>query len=303
MHRGTVGENGYPYGYEYEELPLYSENVSPNKYPGYKLISPIGKGYFGTVWKALRLVDDKIIALKTVKIPENDNIMLNNLLNEVKILTKISSPICQPFLVCFNDYMYLKDINEFIIDMNLIEGKNLLQYANTIFDINVKYRHLLLILKDIIKPIKYLHDNGIIHNDIKPDNIIIDDHLTPILVDFGVSCLDTQKCVLNDIITLCCTGVKGPNLYISPETLKTNAYYTQSDIWSLGVTFYVAATGGYPFVVSKNVKELYYHIRNDPLEKLDTSNEMLNYIVNRALDKNSATRITLSEIAEILQNL
>ena len=285
--------------------PLYqSENTEiVASYPGYNIISLIGKGFFGEVWKAERLSDGEIIALKVVNTDPLNPKMLQALKREAKILNKISRPQCQPFLVCFNDYKYLPDQNKFIIDMTLIEGKTLVKYA-IILDEETRYKHLLLIMKDIIKALEYLHNNGIIHNDVKPENIIIDKHLTPILVDFGVACVDLSVCKLDKNVTSkCCKGIMGPNMYISPETIKRKVYYIESDIWSLGITFYIAATGKYPFNKGNNLEELFNNIKNDEPDKLNTSNEVLNYIVNRALDKNPVTRITIPEISKILSEL
>lgn len=289
----------------YGKDPVYPYNNTTivSSYPGYNIISLIGKGFFGEVWKAERLSDGEIIALKVVNTDPLNPRMLQLLKTEAKILNKISRPQCQPFLVCFNYYKYLPDQNKFIIDMTLIEGKTLVKYVNTL-DNETRYKHLLLIMKDIIKALKYLHNNGIIHNDVKPENIIIDKHLTPILVDFGVACIDSSTCKLGKNVTSkCCKGIMGPNMYISPETLKRNVYYIESDIWSLGITFYMVAAGKYPFNKGNNVEELFKNIQNDDPNKLNTSNEVLNYIVNRALDKNPVTRITITEISKILNDI
>lgn len=308
---GEFSEEGYDSSGAYVSYikPTPKALDSKDIYPGYTLIEVIGKGFFGSVWKARRLSDDKIIALKVVKINPNRPNMRKELEREVEILAKISRPVCQPFLVCFNDYKYIEDRDEYIIDMNLIEGKTLMEYAESVPDEKTRYRHLLLIMKDIVKAIEYLHKNGIIHNDIKPENIIIDEHLTPILVDFGVACLELAICPLQHneetVSSLCCKGILGPIMYISPETLKNRGtYFTQSDIWSLGVTFYTSATlGGYPFEKTGKVKQLFKNIKSSEPTKLKTSNEILNYIVNRALDKNPTTRITIPEINEILEEI
>ncbi len=294
------GIPGYGSVQSYGSQPTEAEILAARpSYPGYELVEVIGRGFFGKVWKAVRLSDNKTVALKVIQISIDPKIdMLKNLQREVSILKKISTPRCQPFLVCFNSYQYLPDTNEFLIDMNLIVGKNLLEYSNSVSG-DIKYKHLLLIMKDITKALLYLHNNGIIHNDVKPDNILIDANKTPILVDFGVSCFDTSVCLLDNTTAPCCKDVQGPNKYISPETIKTKAYFTQSDIWSLGLTFYVVSSGVYPFDIGTGIQELFDRILKDPV-KLQTGNEVLDYIVNRSLDKNPVTRISLEEINKIL---
>jgi len=289
---------GYPGSYgEYETLVSEVSGHDMFVYPNYELISVIGSGFFGRVWKARRLSDNKIIALKTVTV--QDEKMFLDLQREVDILIKISSPMCQPFLVCFNGSSYIQDKNTFLIDMDLVEGRTLINYIKSQPE-DKKYRYLLLIMKDIVKAIKYLHDNGILHNDIKPDNIIIDKNLTPVLVDFGVACTNLSYCTFKEETLECCREISGPNMYISPETLKSKAYYKQSDVWSLGLTFYVAASGIYPFVNNLGVKELFDSIYRDNPAPLVTGNVILDDIVNRSLIKNMKERITLNEIIDIL---
>lgn len=286
----------YPGGYVSYESKVSKGGIT-FIYPNYEIISAIGSGFFGSVWKAKRISDNKIIALKTVVV--QDEKMLQDLQRETDILTKISSPMCQPFLVCFNGSSYIKDKNTFLIDMELIEGQTLMKYANS-HQGDKKYKYLLLIMKDLVKAIKYLHDNGIIHNDIKPDNIIIDKNLTPVLVDFGVACTNLSYCTFKEETLECCREIFGPYMYISPETIKTKAYYKQSDIWSLGLSFYMAAGAEYPFVKNLSAKELFESIYKSRPEPLATGNIILDDIVNRSLIKNMKNRITLNEIISIL---
>ena len=110
-----------------QEDIIPTEKIVDDTYPGYQLVKMIGRGVFGTVWKAIRLSDGKTIALKIIRVVSPDS--LKELYREVEILKKISSPECQPFLVCFNSYLYLKDRKEFLIDMDLIVGEDLMKYS------------------------------------------------------------------------------------------------------------------------------------------------------------------------------
>jgi len=159
---------------EHEDLGSYINSIkdSPKTtkenvigtLPGYQILKILGSGFHGHVYEAIRDSDSKKVALKTVEIKKEEQV--EELIREVDILVKISNP-CQPFLVCFNRYEYLKDRKLFLIDTNLIEGKTLYKFAESLKSSDKFNRYLLLIIKDIIKPIKYLHNNGIFHNDIK----------------------------------------------------------------------------------------------------------------------------------------
>ena len=309
----TNDENEPPYysGLDYGSPVKPSETKLKQLYPGYDLIKVIGSGFFGKVYEATRLSDNKSIALKVVRIDPNNPDSLEDLKREVTILSKISDPVCQPYLVCFLGYKYLEDQNVFLIEMNMVQGNTLSSFSNTYRGTQKFTKYLLLIMKDIIKAIQYLHQNNIIHNDIKPDNIIIDANLTPVLVDMGVACLDSNVCALDtpqgsDKTKKCCLGVKGPNMYLSPETIATKgAYFKESDVWGLGLTFYVIVNREFPFDIGPiaSAKRMINAIRTEEPKKLRSGNEVLDHIVNRALDKNINTRITLAEISDILTDI
>ena len=166
---------------------------------------------------------------------------------------------------------------------------------------------MLLITKDIVTGLKLVHSKGIIHNDIKPENIIIDSNKTPKLVDFGVVC-KTNQCSIGDIsdITVeCCKGFTGTLYYLSPETITNHVRYLSSDVWSLGISLYNSATGGkYPFDYgNKNLRTIFSSIASQNPKLLKVRNTKLNTIVNKALVKDPFNRITLSEIYDILQDM
>ena len=280
-------------------------NPNNNKYEGYELYYKLGQGHFGSVWKALRLSDGEIIALKIILLDPRNPKALQDVEREVSVLKKISDPKCNPYMACLYDYKYLPDTNEFLIEMELIKGNTLKEYITRVQD-SVKYKHLIAITKDITNTLSVLHNNGIIHNDVKPDNIIINNDMAPILVDFGVACENLSICLMDKKDKtksgLCCKNIIGPNMYISPETIKTGGYFLESDIWSLGVTLYLMATGSYPFKTKgSSVSDLVQSIIKQDIIILNTSNKKLNYIVNHALIKDPNKRITLGEIKDILK--
>jgi len=291
-------------GYETTKQKL-NGSIYQNIYDNYKIVKRLGGGHFGSVYEAIRKSDNKTIALKEVNLGPNSNTNLEALEKEISILKKISSPHCQPYLVCFYGSEYIKDKNIYLIEMELVKGVTLQEFG-TIYSINPKLnKYLLLIIKDIVTALQYLHDHGIIHNDIKPDNILITDNLVPVVVDMGVSCFVTTSCTLGNKRSDCCHS-KGPYLYLSPETIENKGYYfKESDVWSLGMTIFVVVTGKYPFDFNGGVtfRDAATIIKNNDPYILNSSDELLNTIVNRCLDKNISTRITLKEISEMLKEL
>ena len=154
--------------------------------------------------------------------------------NEIKLYNKLSkSPHCYPGIVCIYDYYYNDFNKSFFIVMEYIDGKTLSELR---IDINIDINKIEVFMKEMITILQYIHSNGILHRDIKPDNIMITKDGQLKLIDLGFGCGMTSG---HDIIR--CREVKNagtvsymdPYLFLSPS-YKVNGL---SDIYSLGMTF------------------------------------------------------------------
>jgi len=272
----------------------------------YEFITRLGKGAQGSVYKAIKKSTGETIALKVIN-TEPGSTLYKNAVNEIKVLEEIAAPNCQSNLACYLGHGYDPNHNELYIEMEFIEGETLHDYAAKFRndnDYDTLHKHLLLIVKDLIKGLMYVHEKGILHNDIKPENIMISKDLVPKLVDFGLAC-NTYTCSAGGKDSICCGGFSGTPDFASPEMYNHEIRSNESDIWSMGATLYNTATGTYPFNYGTNGtqptnRDIMQAIRdNEPL-KLNTPNQLLNDIVNRSLVKDVANRISGPEINEIL---
>lgn len=262
----------------------------------YTLVEKIGSGGQGAVYKALNKVNGKIVAVKILNI---DSRSIGNASQELSTLEKISIPNCHPFLICYYDHYYDLLNRHLFIEMEYIEGLVLSQWAKNFTGPSL-HNKLLLVIDDLCKALSFIHSQGIIHRDVKPENIIVTHDNIPKLIDFGLSCFPTP-CYIN---LPCCKKNPGTLPYMSPETYSMQESYFASDIWSLGVTMFGIATGLYPFNFSraKTLEEYSAIVLNSRPLTLTTPNEKLNTIVNSCLNPDPFTRITIPQIQAIIRS-
>lgn len=273
--------------------------------PGYELVTRLGSGAQGTVWKAIREKDGKTVAIKVLSI--HDDKAVDSAVNELDRLKALAVPECHPNIVCYHGVYIDEDNLKVYVDMEYIDGEDLDDYAKRLRDneeYEKLYKHLLLITKDLIKGMMHFHDKKILHNDIKPGNIRIDSSLTPKFVDFGIACMAHDSCRLGSSTSPCCGGFTGTPSFVSPEMYKSSIRYPASDMWSLGMTLYDSATGSYPYDYSRkepNLREAMQNITDVDPKQLNTTNSLLNKIVNKSLVREPADRITAQEINDLLK--
>jgi serine/threonine protein kinase len=152
-----------------------------------------------------------------------------------------------------------------------------------------------LVIKQILKTLKYLHSKGICHRDLKPENIMINPrtlhvkiigNLMLLCIDFGLATFFKKDKPL--------TSRVGSPYYIAPEVLKAK-YNKESDVWSVGIIAYVMLTGGLPFT-SDSLADILEEIQHKKLKfyKEDWkyySKHALNFVMS-LLEKDPAKRLT-----------
>lgn len=143
--------------------------------------------------------------------------------------------------------------------------------------------------RDLILGIEYLHSQGIVHRDIKPDNCLVTNDDLLKVVDFGVSEMFEKD---SDMFT---GKSAGSPAFLPPELCVVkhgDVSGRATDIWSMGVTLYCLRYGRLPFE-KQSIFELYDSIRGDPLVYEEESDEVFKDLISRILEKDPEKRIDM----------
>lgn len=184
----------------------------------YSIEKVIGNGSFGSVFLANEKSTNKKVALKIC--PSWSDGVTNYLYNEILILSLVDSPY-------FPNFYHSDDHGSFfIIALEYCPGQTLLQYLEQ--SERLEEQTVLVIFRQMLDAISYLHHHRIVHRDIKLENIIITDDLRIKLCDFGFSTFIKENQRLTDF----CGSIQ----YCSPEMISQQAYDGESnDVWTLGI--------------------------------------------------------------------
>jgi serine/threonine protein kinase/tetratricopeptide (TPR) repeat protein len=202
----------------------------------YEVLSPLGKGGMGMVYKAHDRVLDETVALKVLR-PDvaREADMARRFRSEIKLARKVSHPnVCRI-------HEYGEDGGVSYISMALIEGTDLRRRllaspeglpTDEAFDVSIQ----------VAEGLQAIHDVGIIHRDLKTPNIVLDDANVVKLMDFGIA----KESNRSGGITA--TGeVMGTPEYMSPEQCRGDRVDFRSDVYALGIVVYETFTGRVPF--------------------------------------------------------
>ena len=258
------------------------DTIDSSIFKDYSELTPIGGGGFSTVYSAIHIQTNRKVAIKHVKkeILGKDN-NLRNFVREMEIMKKID----HPFIACIIDIIETSD--SYFLVMELIENGTLLSKVN-----NEGFKsegEKKMIYTQLASALYYLHiDAGIIHRDIKLENILFDKNWNIRLVDFGLSCnLEYHDKLFK---TLC-----GSYPYAAPEIFLKNPYTTAVDIWSLGVCMYAVAVGRLPFFNTNTAKLIQMIIREEPTYPL-CLDPLLVDLLKGMLEKNPSERFNITQV-------
>lgn len=219
----------------------------------YKIISLIGEGGMGSVYKALDFKLDRYVAIKVLHLSDQRN---TSFVERFKLEARNQAKLSHPNIVSVYGFVEAKDFLGFA--MELIEGKTVEEYLSEYGRLSLN--DSIQILKQALVGVAYAHSEGFIHRDLKPSNIIIDNKGVVKITDFGIA-----KSV-NDSISITKTGAKvGTVLYMSPEQIRGHEPTVKSDLYSIAVSFYEMISGRVPYNFKSEYEILDAHLNNIPV--------------------------------------
>lgn len=274
----------------------------------YRIDILLGRGGMGAVYKAFDLNLVRPVALKVMHGHLADqNRFKQRFMQEAQAAARLD----HPSIVNIHDFG--QDGETLYMVMTYLEGGNLADYIKALNKQkkSVKLDEILFLLSQVGDALGYAHSQGVLHRDVKPDNIMIKQLLRPeragepplraVVTDFGLAKL------LEGGMQTATGTLLGTMDYISPEQCKGERPSPQSDIYALGVMLYHLATGRLPYQIKTLTEAIIKHTSEIPPPPSEIRPEIpppLEVIINKAMAKNPADRYAnAEELASLMRRV
>lgn len=257
----------------------------------YEIHELIGVGGMANVYRCNDTVDDREVAIKILKDEYlNNEEFIRRFKNESKAIAVLSHPnIVKVYDVSFGDMI------QYIV-MEYIDGITLKEYID--LQGTIEWKDALHLTTQILKALQHAHECGIVHRDIKPQNIMLLQDGTIKVTDFGIARFsDTSTRTMTD-------QAIGSVHYIAPEQARGEVTDGKTDIYSVGVMFYEMLTGKLPFDGDSAVTIALMQLQSTPKMPREVNPAIpvgLEQITMKAMEKQQADRY--SSAAEMLSDI
>jgi len=218
----------------------------------YRLDELIGVGGMANVYRAQDLVHDRTVAVKVLREESlNNDELVRRFKNESKAISILNHPnIVKVYDVSTSGSLYY-------IVMEYVEGITLKEYLRRRGQ-PLTWREAVHFTCQILRALEHAHENGVVHRDIKPQNIMLMADGSLKIMDFGIARLSRSECQ-----TMTDKAI-GSVHYISPEQAKGDVTDAKADIYSVGVTLYEMLSGRLPFEADSIVSVAMKQIQDTP---------------------------------------
>ncbi|WP_431043832.1 protein kinase domain-containing protein [Streptomyces sp. P1-3] len=257
----------------------------------YRLVSRLGHGGMGTVWKAHDQVVDREVAVKEPRVPDHLPERERHTVHQrMQREARAAARIDHPSVVTVHDVV-VEDGRPWIV-MELVQGHSL---ADRLAEGTLDPREAARIGLAVLGALTAAHEAGVLHRDVKPDNVLLGRNDRVVLTDFGIAQVEGEQGLTE-------TGAfVGSPEFIAPERVLGQRPGPESDLWSLGVVLYAAVEGMSPFRRSHTPATLQAILSAEPQTPARGSGA-LGTLVMQLLRKDPAARPSAAEARHVLES-
>lgn len=208
--------------------------AQPSVHQLFRRLETVGKGAYGSVHKGIHIPSGNLVALKIINLDTADD-DVGDIQREVTLLTQLrDAPNVTKYYGCYLDGPRVW------IAMEFAQGGSVRTLMKSSKGGVLEERYIVVIVREVLLGLSYLHKSAIIHRDIKAANILVTASGKVMICDFGVSALSATASSKRNTLT-------GTPNWMAPEVAQAiPAYDSKADIWSLGITIYEMVKGTPP---------------------------------------------------------
>lgn len=270
----------------------------PQRFGRYEVVSELGRGAMGVVYKARDPQIDRFVAVKTISLAGQDSPELNEFRMRFMNEAQAAGRLHHAGIVSIFDVGENPDNHNPYIVLEYVAGEALNKILAR--EKVLPLEKALKLVEEVAEALHYAHTQGVIHRDIKPGNILVKEDGHPKIADFGIAKLNLAHFTLPG-------RVLGTPAYMAPEQLSGEGVDARSDLFSLGVILYLMVTGHSPFQGNSETTVCFKIANREPIapSALNLSLPVeLDAVIARAMAKDPCKRYaTGAEFAEDLRRL
>ncbi|MFZ3559340.1 MULTISPECIES: serine/threonine-protein kinase [unclassified Streptomyces] len=256
----------------------------------YRLLSKLGHGGMGTVWRAKDETVDREVAVKEPRLPDHlPERERANAFERMRREARAAARLDHPAVVNVHD-VAVEDGRPWIV-MEFVQGRSL---GAVLQEGTLGVREAARIGLEVLGALEAAHAAGILHRDVKPDNVMLGRHDRVILTDFGIAQIEGETNLTDT------GGFVGSPEFIAPERVLGQRPGPASDLWSLGVVLYAATEGVSPFRRNNTPATLQSVLNATPAAPAAARGPLADAI-NGLLQKDPASRPNAAQVRVLLE--